>query len=253
MRVVVSTGAGISKASGLPVYRGEGGTWTDNPELEAKSTREGAANYLEELWNEWGKFRELALSCYPNAAHYAIADWQIKLGANMWVVTQNVDRYHKFALSNKAEELDLAFEKYHSAWDQILTLHGDVWMNRCLNNNCDNSNASWYDSSPFMVPCEECGGDTRPDIVLFGEDLKDWNLAQGACLGADLYIAVGTSGTVYPASELVTVAKKNGARTLLVNTEPWEYPHPDFDEIIIGKAEEILSDVLEREIGQTTR
>jgi len=249
MRVVISTGAGISKASGLPVYRGEGGLWTENPELEAKSSNAGVKNYLDELWAEWGPFREKMKTVHPNAAHLAIARLQLEHPDDVTVVTQNVDGLHQQAL----ERLDDTAppESYFAAHNKIYELHGNVWLDKCSNLECEESRTNWDSTYPGPGECQRCGAPTRPDMVLFSEMLPEykWLKAQGACLMADLYVAVGTSGTVYPASELVTVTKKNGARTLLVNSEPWEYPHPDFDETIIGNAEDILSDILEREIG----
>ncbi len=87
----------------------------------------------------------------------------------------------------------------------------------------------------------------RPDIVLFDEPMTakpEWD-AKRALRECDLFVAVGTSGTVSPASNLVRSAAYAGAPTILVNLEPMRPAHPDFREQILGRAEDVLPRFLE--------
>jgi NAD-dependent deacetylase len=97
-----------------------------------------------------------------------------------------------------------------------------------------------------MPRCKICGSILRPDIVLFGEyeDPKvEWTI-KSALRECDLFISVGTSGTVAPASNLVRSAQYSGARTVYINLEPMIPPNPYFQETVIGKAEDILQTLI---------
>ena len=94
--------------------------------------------------------------------------------------------------------------------------------------------------------CPLCNAPLRPDVVLFDEPLPgeaEWR-AKRALRECDLFLAVGTSGTVLPASQFVRSAAYAGARTILVNLEPLDLPNPDFQERILGKAEDVLPELL---------
>lgn len=126
-------------------------------------------------------------------------------------------------------------------------LHGSILRSRCTNLDCE-SEAFEDFSVPEGVPkCPVCGADLRPDIVLFNEDLpldSVWPVKR-ALRDCDLFVAIGTSGEVFPAAGFVRNAKFVGARTVLINLTPMEPKNPDFDEEIIGRAEEILLEWLD--------
>ncbi len=230
-RIVVLTGAGISAASGLPTYRGPGGLWNE-PDVARLSKREGFTESPEACWKFWAAVRENAQKAVPNRAHLALAEWETRLGRDqtLVLVTQNVDRLHQRAGSKKVAEL-----------------HGSVFRTKCSNSECELTPFDDRDLHPGGVPrCPLCNAILRPDIVLFGEPIPadpDW-IVKRALRDCDLFLAVGTSGTVAPAARFVEWAKYAGAETLLVNLEAMAPPNPAFDRECIGPAESVLPELL---------
>lgn len=223
--IVILTGAGVSVASGLPTYRGEGGLWND-PHTAWVSDGANLPGSLNDVWKFYGARRDKVTSVRPNAAHLAIAALQNHHAEkNITLVTQNVDGLHQAAGS-----------------ENVLELHGSVLRSRCTNEEC--ALKPFEDLTPRSEapPCPLCNSPLRPDIVLFNEELPPLasHLAKRALRDCDLFLAVGTSGTVSPASNFVRSAAYVGARTILVNLEPMNPRHPDFQEKILGRAEEVL-------------
>lgn len=227
IKLVILSGAGISVPSGIRPYRGKGGLWTENPELEAKSTSTYYGKRPELLWEQWGPLRDSFIKAQPNKAHLAIKGAEAY--ADVTVVTQNIDNLHERAGSRK-----------------VLDIHGNLFRTRCLNPKCKNS---WYDESAEMSRCKQCNSRSRPDVVLFGENVRyldDMQLAAGSC---DAFIAVGTSGEVWPASDLVSAVPKSSPK-VLINIDPWRHPHPDFDNVINDDIITTLPSVLEGILGR---
>jgi NAD-dependent deacetylase len=222
--IVVLTGAGVSAASGLSTFRGPDGKWAH--ELLAVSDGRRVMEMLPEMWRAYGKARAGLRGVEPNAAHLALANWQIKWGESRQItlVTQNVDGLHQKAGSRDVTEI-----------------HGSLHESRCTNSDCDSQ--PFFDSQiPENVPlCAVCGAPLRPNITLFHEalPLDAITRVKRALRDCDLFLAVGTSGVVSPASDFVRGAKYAGARTIYLNLSPLEGNSP-FDENIIGRAEEIL-------------
>ena len=211
-KLVVLTGAGISVASGLLPYRGPDGLWTTNPALEAEVSSPELLENPPRIWELFGPLREQVRAARPNAGHTALA--RLEERYEVTLVTQNIDGLHTAAGST-----------------DVVELHGNIMRTRCT--QCEHR----CDSGPG--DCPECGAPLRPDIVLFGEPLphRASRKAFQSTWDCDLFLAVGTSGTVSPASRLVREAKSYGARTILLNlTEA----RGEFDEVVTGKAEEIL-------------
>lgn len=225
-QVVVLTGAGISVASGLPTYRGPGGLWT-RPETEEVPDAAMMAQDPSRVWRLFSPLRKHLQAASPNAAHAALARWQAASppGRSFTLVTQNVDGLHTRAGSQ-----------------DVVELHGSLLKTRCGNPNCGTpafEDLREYTQAPG---CEQCGQVLRPDITLFNEPLPvdaEW-AAKRALRECDLFLAVGTSGTVAPASNFVRGAKYAGAWTLLLNLTPMQPRHPDFDQEVLGRAEELL-------------
>lgn len=220
-RVVVLTGAGVSVASGLRPYRGPGGLWEDHPEL-LDHVRAGASAQL--LWSLMGPMRAQIARAQPGEAHRSLADFErhiTRAGGSLTLITQNVDGLHQRAGSQR-----------------VIELHGALRRSRC--SACDLP--PFEDDASSPPPCPRCGASLRPDIVLFDEPLgADEEVgAKRALRGCDLFLAVGTSGSVWPASSFVRSAAFEGARTVYVNLTPLSPPAPDFDEVHLGRAEEIL-------------
>jgi len=220
--VCVLTGAGISAESGVPTFRGGGNSavWKGMPFDEISSARMVREN-LKEVW-EWFDYRRGVLEdCQPNAAHFALAKWQDKF-EDFTLVTQNIDGLHEAAGSREPVEL-----------------HGNIQRARCTNCEKRFDVRGVIPHSPDL--CDQCGGEVRPDVVLFGEFLPAgaFEKAEKAARGCDLFFVVGTSALVYPAAGLVEIAKQSGAFVVEINPE--ETPMTGLcDETIRARAGEVL-------------
>jgi NAD-dependent deacetylase len=201
-RIVVLTGAGVSAESGVPTFRGGGGTdvWRGMPFAELSSARMVASD-LPLVW-EWFEYRRGVLAgCEPNPAHISLA--QLQAGKpEMVLVTQNIDDLHNAAGSR-----------------DVLELHGNIWRGRCL--VCDERSRVGTPLSEIPPRCGSCDGSLRPDVVLFGEYLPAdvFEAAVAASVRAELFLVVGTSAIVYPAAELPAIAARRGAFVVDVNPE----------------------------------
>ena len=224
--VVILTGAGVSVASGLPTFRGPGGLYETHPDIAEISHADRLPEALAALWAAWGPMRRAVAAATPNAAHGAIAELA-RRHPGVSVVTQNVDGLHQAA-----------------GTPDVAELHGNLARSRCVA-GC--GTPTWADPDPpdGVPTCPGCGGPARPDMVLFGEmpDAHASWTAKRALRDVDLFIAVGTSGTVDPAARYVDSARYVGARSVLVTLDPPAGPHR-FDEVIIGRAEELLPQLL---------
>ncbi len=222
-RILVFTGAGVSAESGVPTFRGGGGSavWRGMDATELSSARMVGSD-LNLVW-EWFEYRRgLLASCGPNPAHQTIAEWADRF-SDMTLVTQNVDGLH-----DKAGSRD------------VLELHGNIWRGRCL--ACGALERLDDTPLPEVPPsCSTCGGKHRPDVVLFGEFLPEdvFKRASAAAERAEVCIVVGTSSLVFPAAELPLVAARNGASIIEVNPEPSGIGGP-LSIMIEGRAGDVL-------------
>jgi NAD-dependent deacetylase len=228
--IVVLTGAGVSAASGLRTYRGPDGLW-NQPGTEKFSTIDNFSQEPDAYWAFWGKLRQAAMAAEPNKAHTTLAEWEKQMSKehNFTLITQNVDGLHQRAGSSN-----------------VVELHGSILRTRCSGTRCTllaYKDVEVYSKTP---KCPKCGSDLRPDVTLFNEMLpfEAEHLTKRALRTCDLFIAVGTSGTVSPASYLVDWAKYAQARTILVNLEGMNPHNPAFDEEVLGNAEHILPSLL---------
>lgn len=232
--IVVLTGAGVSAASGIRPYRGQGGLWNEIDPLEYSDCSLLETNPIA-IWKLYGALRRQLETAQPNAAHIKLAEVKAHLSPNQQftLITQNIDGLHQRA-----------------GCSNVLEIHGTVHKTRCSNPTC--SLMPYLDSEPHddtLPICQICGSTLRPDIVLFGEQLpvKESWLAKRALRDCDLFVAIGTSGTVSPVSSFVRSADYAGARTILINLEPMEPKNPYFKEEYLGYAEELVP-LLFREI-----
>ncbi len=233
--IVVLTGAGISVASGLPTYRGLGGVW-DTHNVEEYGHIRALHSQPARTWQLFGAMRGPIAKAQPNSAHVALAQFEASLDANQnfLLITQNVDGLHQRAGSRK-----------------VVELHGSISKTKCTNTECSLQSFEDHAEHADAVPqCSVCGSVLRPDVVLFGESLPpfaSWQ-AKRALRDCDLFIAIGTSGLVSPAADYVRSARYAGARTVYVNLEPLSPPNPAFQEAVLGRAEEVLPELLRRGI-----
>lgn len=221
-RVAVLTGAGISAESGVPTFRGGGGTavWK-GMRFDQISSAEMVRTDLPAVW-EWFDYRRGVLrECEPNPGHLAIAAWEERF-RSMTLVTQNIDGLHRAAGSFTAIEV-----------------HGNIHRSRCV--RCGERYQMDRDVVPHDPVVCQCGADLRPDVVLFGEMLPEGAYEAGAAAASacDVFFTIGTSALVYPAAMLPEFARQSGAFVVEVNPE--ETPLTRMCDVSIrGKAGEIL-------------
>jgi NAD-dependent deacetylase len=180
-----------------------------------------------DVWRLFGGLRAQARAAKPNAAHLALAAAEQRLApdATLCLVTQNVDGLHQRAGSRN-----------------VVELHGSAFRTRCSADACELEPFEDTDAHADAVPkCPRCGANLRPDIVLFEEmiPVDPERKVKQALRDCDLFVALGTSGTVSPASNFVRSAELCRARTVLINLEPMKPRHPAYDEEYLGRAEEI--------------
>ena len=227
----VLTGAGVSAESGIATFRDAGGLW-EGHRAEQVASPEGFADDPELVWRFYGARRRQAGGCSPNRGHAALAAVEQRLGERFLLATQNVDGLHAVAGNRR-----------------LVELHGNLWRTRC--SACDRpafeDRSDHEGALPRCEPCAAVGRDAllRPDIVWFGEALDPADLARVTAFRDEgarhhlVFLAVGTSGVVYPAAGLVGEARARGADTWLVNAEAPENARR-FGRFLAGKSGEIL-------------
>ena len=229
-RIVILTGAGLSAESGLATFRDKGGVWAKYDYREV-ATPEGFARNPALVHEFYNMRRRDLKRVAPNAAHKALARIEREHPGEILVVTQNVDNLHEAAGSQN-----------------LLHMHGELTKVFCT--NC-RTGCSWTDELSRDIACPTCGkaGGMRPDIVWFGEIPYHMEAIVEALARADLFISIGTSGNVYPASGFVAEAKTNGAHTVELNLEPSEGVtmfaeaiHGPASQVVPAYVEELLAD-----------
>lgn len=217
--IVVLTGAGISQAAGLPTYRGAGGLWSD-PELARLTDVSALTTRRAEACGMFWKFRRAIAGVEPTAAHRALAAFERALpdDAQFLIVTQNVDGLHQRAGSRR-----------------VCEYHGTLARWRC--ERCDLE----HEPDDGDLP-SHCGELMRPAAVLFGELIPPAaeRVAQLALRDCDLFVAIGTSGTVWPAASFVRWARQNRARRILLNLEIDDEARMEYGECHSGTADELV-------------
>lgn len=221
-RIVVLTGAGISAESGIRTFRSSDGLWEEH-RVEDVATPEGYQRdprLVQAFYNE--RRRQLQLpDIAPNPAHLALVDLENALGDNFLLVTQNIDNLHERAGNRR-----------------IVHMHGELLKARC----CRSGQVfDWRGDLPVDERCHCCQipAPLRPHIVWFGEMPLEMDRIYHALAQADYFIAIGTSGHVYPAAGFVHEARLHGARTVELNLEPSQVEN-QFDEKIYGPAGRVV-------------
>jgi NAD-dependent deacetylase len=201
--VVVLTGAGISAESGLGTFRDKGGLWARYDPMTL-ATPEAFARDPALVQAFYDARRRNLLDAAPNAAHAALVRLDKELadrGGRLTLVTQNVDDLHERAGSRS-----------------VLHMHGELLKARCL---ACRAVSPWRADITPVDRCPVCGvGGLRPHVVWFGEMPLGMDAIEAALADADLFVAIGTSGSVYPAAGFVAAARRHGARTCELNLEP---------------------------------
>jgi len=196
--IVVLTGAGVSAESGLRTFRDAGGLW-EGHRVEEVATPEAFARNPDLVQRFYDARRRQLRTVEPNAAHRALARLEQDWPGEVLLVTQNVDDLHERAGSRK-----------------VLSMHGELRKARC--EGCRTVMA-WAEDLEPRPPCPACGARSlRPHIVWFGEEPLGLPTIFDAVSRCGLFVAIGTSGVVYPAAGLVGATPRS-ARTIEVNLE----------------------------------
>ena len=232
MRVFALTGAGISAASGLGTFRDAEGLWARFDPMTVATPRAFAAD-PDRVHDFYNLRRRAMLAAEPNAAHLALARLGAGLrvdGGSLFLCTQNIDDLHERGGSRAVHHM-----------------HGQ--LSRALCSLC-RATAEWRRDLSVTDRCPACGaaGALRPDVVLFGEMPYGMAEIEGALARSDLFVAIGTSGAVYPAAEFVEIARMMGILTLEFNLEASDNAHL-FDESVYGPAVESVPRFVARLLG----
>ena len=226
-KVVVLTGAGISAESGVRTFRDNDGLW-ESHRVEDVATPEAWVSDQSLVWSFYQARRNQLLEVGPNPAHFALAQLESKT-ESFTLITQNVDDLHERGGS-----------------ESVIHMHGRLQTLRCETTGLSEVRMGENDLGGDFVLCNCCAISSRmrPDIVWFGEIPMEMDVIYREVENCDVFIVIGSSGHVYPAAGLVNLANSNDAHTILVN---FELPinGGDFDEVHIGKAGEILPDLVE--------
>lgn len=229
--IVVLTGAGISRESGLHTFRDADGIWARH-RIEDVATPEAFARDPEAVHAFYNARRRglLDVAIQPNAAHRALAELEQRWPGPVLLVTQNIDDLHERAGSRN-----------------LIHMHGEILKARCT---ACGSVRPWRDDLSTDLPCPACAnaGGMRPDVVWFGEMPLAMDRIYAALADVELFISIGTSGAVYPAAGFVAEARAAGAHTVELNLEPSEGAQ-HFAEARHGPASEIVPAYVQELLG----
>ncbi len=227
--IVILTGAGISKESGLDTFRDADGIWAKY-DLSDVATPEGFVRnpaLVHDFYN--GRRRQLITAgVEPNPAHQALARLEADWPGPVLVVTQNIDDLHERAGSTN-----------------LIHMHGELLRARC---EACGRNRSWRDDLAIDTVCPHCerAGQLRPHVVWFGEMPLAMDEIFHALEACALFMSIGTSGNVYPAAGFVShVRRVTSARTIELNMEP-SAGASLFHETIYGTATRVVPETVDR-------
>ncbi|KAF6667315.1 NAD-dependent protein deacylase [Pantoea sp. EKM101V] len=226
--VVILTGAGISAESGIRTFRAADGLWEEH-HVEDVATPEGFQRdpaLVQRFYNARRQQLQQA-EIQPNAAHLALAELEQVLGDNFLLVTQNIDNLHERAGNSR-----------------VLHMHGELLKVRCVTSG---QVIEWSDDITPDDRCTCCQFPSalRPHVVWFGEMPLGMEQIYQALEQADYFIAIGTSGHVYPAAGFVHEARLQGAHTVELNLEPSQVGN-EFAERHYGLASEVVPEFVHK-------
>jgi len=209
-RVVVFTGAGISTESGIADFRSPGGVWSRMKPIQFQDFV-ADETMRREAWTRVFNGAAGWVGRAPNAGHYAVAR-MVASGKASSVVTQNVDNLHQN--SGVPEE-------------RVIEVHGNASYATCLScglrHEIDDFREGFLERGE-LPGCRSCGGIVKTATISFGQPMPEEKMAraQDEALACDLFLVLGSSLVVFPAAGLPLLARRNGARLVIVNREPTE-------------------------------
>lgn len=223
--VVVTTGAGMSRESGIPTFRDAPSALWANYDPEALATPEGFLRDPALVWRWYDERRRMIGACAPHAGHLALARMET-LYDDFILLTQNIDNLHRVAGTKN-----------------LVELHGNIFRFKCFDNHHPIDTLPEGNDVP---PRCYCGSLIRPDVVWYGEllDGDDLDRSYEALATCDTVLVVGTSGIVYPAAGFPGIARQAGARVIEVNRERTPIT-PDAHVFVAGTAAEAVPQIVE--------
>jgi len=232
-RIVVFAGAGLSTESGIPDFRSPGGVWDRyDPEDFYFQNFLSSEVSREKYWQMATEMYEPMKKAQPNLAHLAIAEME-RLGKLDCVITQNIDGLH-FKAGNSEEK--------------VIQLHGTAMSVSCLScgRRYDRDEIQERLRKGLKVPrCDDCGGPLKPATISFGQSMpeRETQEAHHRSSLSDLFVVIGSSLVVQPAASMPLVAKRNGAKLIIINRDPTSYD--DMADLVIhGQAGSIMDNIL---------
>lgn len=222
--LVILTGAGISAESGLKTFRDAGGLW-EGHRVEDVATPQAFMRQPDVVHSFYNARRHQLSEVEPNAAHTALAELEHAWKGDFLLITQNVDNLHERAGSQN-----------------LLHMHGELAKARCARTQ---KVVGWTDEMTVDTACPCCNkaGNLRPHIVWFGEVPLEMERIAEALADCDYFMAIGTSGLVYPAAGFCYEAKAYGATTMELTLEP--SGNPAFDCGLQGPASQTVPSLLQ--------
>lgn len=232
MNIVVLTGAGVSAESGLSTFRDADGLW-EGHRIEDVCTAEALYRNPDLVCAFYDDLRIAVRNADPNEAHFALAElerhWRRSQKGDFLLVTQNVDDLHERAGSSN-----------------VVHLHGQLNSATCMECGWQGTRQSRLEDNRECAVCGREG--LRPDIVLFGEAPRELERVDQALKSCELFIAVGTSGEVHPASHFIFRAKDAGAKATLFNVDA-KISNAHFNFCIFGPCSSTLPAWVKEKIG----
>jgi NAD-dependent deacetylase len=209
-RAVVLTGAGVSVPSGIPDFRTpRTGLWETVDPMEVAHI-DAWRRDPDRFWRFYGDRFAMLVDKQPNEAHRALAELE-RRGLVRAVITQNIDRLHRVA-----------------GTERLIEVHGSIESSVCL--QCGASFpldrvVEQLRAEGGAPECPACVAPLKPNVVLFGELLPERALAEAQALAvdADLLLCVGSSLEVYPVAGLPAITRGAGGRIALVTQGPTPY------------------------------
>ena len=206
-RIVAFTGAGISTESGIPDFRSPGGIWTKYQPIYFDDFM-SSEEMRRESWRRKFATDETMLKAEPNAGHRALAKL-VEQGRMSAIITQNIDGLH---------------QRSGVPASKIIELHGNTTYATCL--DCGQR----YELAPIkkafqskgeLPVCEKCDGMVKTATISFGQAMPEIQMAraQDETMNCDLFIVLGSSLVVYPAAGFPRIAKRKGAKLVIVNRD----------------------------------
>ncbi|NLO20724.1 MAG: transcriptional regulator [Syntrophomonadaceae bacterium] len=225
---IAVTGAGISTEAGIPDFRGKDGIYTKLGEnrvmniINIHAFNQNPAEFYD-FHRKYFSFPPVE----PSKAHKILSEME-KKGRLKGIVTQNIDGLHEKAGSKK-----------------VIAIHGTSNRYICMNTGCQALyNQDYVDNYPAAVPlCEKCEGVLKPDVVLFGENIKDYSQAQEMITSAQVLLVIGSSLTVYPLAGFVKEFSTFYQDLIIINKGRTQLDHAALVKIDGGNTGDTLEEI----------